>query len=771
MNQPKFSVVSVGRNEQSTLPRLLESLREFLSRGGEFIYVDTGSTDNSVSVARDGGAVVFDVGDRFRYVCDADTASAINEKFVVVGEPDIIKDGDSFFAFDKARNYAMTLAKNDFICTPDCDEAWTTLNIDKINNLIDDGYEKLMVDFVFAHFPDGTPSVEFCADTRFYDRRRISWKGIIHETMRHDGELKMCRVGRDVAYLEHFQNQETDRAKYLSGLAWACYQQPGNDRNSHYFARELMYKGYYRSAIKEFKRHIDMNAWDEERGQSMVFMANCYDALGMANEALKWWNLAFELTGNRREPLLSLAYYWKGKDKKYMVSAYAAASLEIPNNGFYANRVSNYTFEPHALLYWAKGWTGDIFGARNHWMKCYDYHPNDPVFKRDFDYYFSKPMVSIVIPSIRPDRLKVCLEHIKNNSGYDNYEIIVENDDPDNPTGATKLVKSGVEKSKGELVMFLGDDTIPEDNFLYHAVVAMHRHYPDLDGLIGLNDMLWRGEIATHWLASKKLLPYLDGEFFHTGYYHVGCDSELTERCKKIGKYAWAENAKILHDHPSRHGWSDETYDKHYRRVYDADVMRRDRDLLFKRAKDIGFRVSFGNGCLGDYPEVHPALDLRKRILPIGMKVLNVGIGTGQSWLAKQLHHLEFKSITNIDVHKPYVDKAREFPWASLETRFAVMDVRDIVDFSEYDMVFMFDVIEHLPKDDGAKLLKMPFKKLVFIPIETEPRNNPTDVESQEHVSFWTEQELKDLGHKTEVVKQYMKRTDGTMMDSVWAWN
>ena len=198
-----------------------------------------------------------------------------------------------------------------------------------MNELIREGYQKFIVEFVFAHNPDGTPAVAFSADTRFYDRRVIKWKGIIHETQRHDGDLKMTRLTKDVAYLEHYQNRETDRKKYLAGLAWACFEEPENDRNSHYFARELMYRGFYKSAIREFQRHIDMNAWADERGQSMVYLGTCYDATGDSDKALEWWHKAFDLTGTRREPLITLANYWKRKDKPAMVAAYAAAALEI----------------------------------------------------------------------------------------------------------------------------------------------------------------------------------------------------------------------------------------------------------------------------------------------------------------------------------------------------------------------------------------------------------------------------------------------------------
>jgi len=154
-------------------------------------------------------------------------------------------------------------------------------------------------------------------------------------------------------------------------------------------------------------------------------------------------------------------------------------------------------------------------------------------------------------------------------------------------------LKRGVEKSTGELVMFLGDDTIPQKNFLIHAINAMRRQFPDMDGLIGLNDMYWHGEWATHWLASKKLLPYLGGEFFHTGYYHLACDNELSDMCRKIGKFYWCEIAKVLHDHPGTHNWSEETYDKHYRRVYEFDRMKHDRDLLHERSKLLGFEITY----------------------------------------------------------------------------------------------------------------------------------------------------------------------------------
>jgi glycosyltransferase involved in cell wall biosynthesis len=366
---------------------LLESLSDFSSRGGEIVIVDTGSVDNTVDIAKAGGCKVFEVGDRFQVTMDEDTAKAINDKFVVPPDKPIIKAGDKFFKFADARNYAMTLASNDFLCTPDSDEAWTVLNIDKLNELIEAGWEKMLVNFAFAHFEDGTPSVKFAFDRPLQDRRKTEWTGIIHETMK--GDAKTIAIGEDVAYLEHWQNQDTDRSRYLAGLGWACYLEPRNDRNSHYFARELMYRGHTHSAIKEFLRHIDMNQWDLERSQSMVFLGNCYETLGRDEKAMEWWHKSFSI-GCRREGLLRLAGYWMRKDSPARVAAYAAASMEVPNNGFYANDVCNYTFTPHEFMYWAKGWLGDIPAAREHLLRCLNYHPSKQKYLDDMQYYFSK---------------------------------------------------------------------------------------------------------------------------------------------------------------------------------------------------------------------------------------------------------------------------------------------------------------------------------------------------------------------------------------------
>ena len=132
----KFSVCLIARNEAKVLPRLVESLKEFMSRGGEICLCDTGSTDGTAELARSLGCKVKEVGTKFVHVITTAEANAINERFIVENEHPIVLPGETYFDFASARNEAVSMASNDWICTVDADEILTSLNLDKINEII-----------------------------------------------------------------------------------------------------------------------------------------------------------------------------------------------------------------------------------------------------------------------------------------------------------------------------------------------------------------------------------------------------------------------------------------------------------------------------------------------------------------------------------------------------------------------------------------------------------------------------------------------------------
>lgn len=192
--------------------------------------------------------------------------------------------------------------------------------------------------------------------------------------------------------------------------------------------------------------------------------------------------------------------------------------------------------------------------------------------------------VSIIIPYIRPDGMLICKDAIFLNSGVPNgqFEILTAYDE--DRIGCPLMVKHMAAKARNDLVMFLGDDTVPQPDFLLNALLTMEK-LADGWGLVGLNDGFQNGNyLATHWLGSKKLLPLIDGEFFHTGYWHCFCDRELTQRALELKKYTWAVDAKIDHLNPIVDKNIPLTDD--YRKVYSPEWYYHDQVLFWKRKRN-----------------------------------------------------------------------------------------------------------------------------------------------------------------------------------------
>jgi glycosyltransferase involved in cell wall biosynthesis len=397
-----FSIVLIAKNEAETLPRLLASLDKFhfKERGGEVVVLDTGSTDKTVEVARNWGCKVEEVADKFIEVIDKEKASAINEKFSVSDTgiiSKIVKEGERVFNFGAARNYAASLASNDFIWMPDCDEIFTALYIDEIESKIKEGYGQLEFNFVFAHGPNGEEIVKFI-QCKAYDRTKLQWRGKIHEVLTPivSTEIKRVLLPESIVKIEHYQNEKTNRAGYLSGLALDCYENPDYDRNSHYFAREMWWRGYPEEAIKEFKRYLTISWWDAERSKSMVFIGDILLSQGKDREALRWYYDAYLECLTTREPLIKIGKYFFDKKDWARCIFHLEGCLNIKYSGFYADDTTHYGDYPYSMLYVAYWWLNPSdelkLKSKEYFEKAVALNPNNPVYIAESKFYRDEPI-------------------------------------------------------------------------------------------------------------------------------------------------------------------------------------------------------------------------------------------------------------------------------------------------------------------------------------------------------------------------------------------
>lgn len=182
-------------------------------------------------------------------------------------------------------------------------------------------------------------------------------------------------------------------------------------------------------------------------------------------------------------------------------------------------------------------------------------------------------MISIIIPTIRPQNIPIILEHLKRACTHE-YEVLWEEDVE--RIGAPRMVKKLVDKSKYDWVVFIGDDTLPQDGCIDNALAYARKNNLSV---VGFNDM--HGQKGTHWIAHKSILDSLEnGEFFFTGYIHNFCDDELRVRVEKLGKYGWCESAKIVHNHPAFTG---ENPDATYKTQIDNANWNHDKQLFARR--------------------------------------------------------------------------------------------------------------------------------------------------------------------------------------------
>jgi hypothetical protein len=198
-------------------------------------------------------------------------------------------------------------------------------------------------------------------------------------------------------------------------------------------------------------------------------------------------------------------------------------------------------------------------------------------------------VVSIIIPVVREDKAARCIEAIMQDPAYSPATVEIVSDVDHERIGCPRMVERLTAHASHDYVMFLGDDCIPQPGFIQAALNAM-LVLPAGWGVVGLNTT--PGNDRAHWMAHKRMLEHIPGgAFFSTEYAHCYGDDELKDIAQDLGRWAFAKDAIIEHDHPINGANADE----HYVRVYADGVKAHDRATYFRRKRErYGFKVAIG---------------------------------------------------------------------------------------------------------------------------------------------------------------------------------
>jgi len=270
----KVAVYSISKNEEQFINRWVESAKD----ADMILLADTGSTDNTVQLAKAAGASVVEF--------------EINP-----------------WRFDTARNKSLEAIPEDYdYCIAlDCDEVLLPGWRNGLERAHKAGITRPRYKYVWSWNDDGTEGLTYGGD-KIHARKDYVWKHPVHEVMTCTGVE--VQDWFDEIEIHHYPDNTKSRGQYLPLLALSVEEDPTDDRNAFYYARELFFTGDREAARVEFKRHLLLPKalWRPERARSMRYLAVLED-----QEA--WLLRACAEAPERRECWADLAnYYYNTND-------------------------------------------------------------------------------------------------------------------------------------------------------------------------------------------------------------------------------------------------------------------------------------------------------------------------------------------------------------------------------------------------------------------------------------------------------------------------
>lgn len=165
---------------------------------------------------------------------------------------------------------------------------------------------------------------------------------------------------------------------------------------------------------------------------------------------------------------------------------------------------------------------------------------------------------------------------------------------------------------------------------------------------------------------------------------------------------------------------------------------------------------------------------------PDTMSALDLGCGAYVSEVARQVIDIPFKRLTSVEGYKKDFEAIPRDSFKAKEHLLVNDDIMHFLDNStgSFDVVFAFDVIEHLTKEDGERLLDILDKRakmvVIFVPDEPEGFHRVWEDGNvlQNHLSYWREEDLTARGYEVERVKNaHSDRVEDKEIhfDALWA--
>lgn len=117
-------------------------------------------------------------------------------------------------------------------------------------------------------------------------------------------------------------------------------------------------------------------------------------------------------------------------------------------------------------------------------------------------------------------------------------------------------------------------------------------------------------------------------------------------------------------------------------------------------------------------------------------KVLDIGIGWGKYGMLAREYSQALERLDGVEVHAPYIQAMQKAIYDKIYNIDILKDLETLP--KDYDLVLMCDVIEHMEKEDGYRIIDYfeNSKIIVSTPITFMYEPHPENT-FEEHVSHW----------------------------------
>lgn len=334
----------IVKDESETLDRILGQVVKFAD---ELIVVDTGSSDNSIEIAKKYTDKVYE------YEWQND--------------------------FSKARNHAFEYATMDYIMWLDADDYISDSSIQKLNRL-----KQYIVDEDVVMLPYNVSFDELGNVTFTYFRERILkndgtffFSDPVHEAIIPHGKI----MHKNIPIMHKKVKSGNPRRNLDIYLSLKNSDYEFSPRNQFYFACEYYYNNLLDDAIREFDIFLDIKqGYIENKIQACLNMMRIYVSYKRYTDAIRYAFRSFEYDTPRSEILCELGYiYYLLHDYRRAIYWYKLAIQKIDTTSGGFKEIDMYNYIPLIQLGLCYYHIGDYKKAYKYNHRALRYKPQSSI--------------------------------------------------------------------------------------------------------------------------------------------------------------------------------------------------------------------------------------------------------------------------------------------------------------------------------------------------------------------------------------------------------